>query len=94
VQANVKALLADEIHSHKVYNVACGEQTSLNEMIAMLRELTLSDIEPTYGPERAGDVKHSKAAIDKIKNELGYAPTVYFREGLTKVFAWYQQNQQ
>jgi len=94
VQANIKALLADDVQQHTVYNVACGEQTSLNEMIALLRELMRSEIEPIYGPERAGDVKHSKAAIDKIKNELGYAPTVYFREGLAKVFAWYQQNQQ
>jgi UDP-N-acetylglucosamine 4-epimerase len=90
VQANIKAMLSAEVSAHKVYNVACGEQTSLNDMVAMLGEISGIKMSANYGPERAGDVKHSKASIDKIKTELGYQPNVFFREGLEKVYAWYQ----
>jgi UDP-N-acetylglucosamine 4-epimerase len=89
VQANIKAMLSAEVSAHKVYNVACGEQTSLNEMVAMLSEISATNMSANYGPERAGDVKHSKASIEKIKSELGYQPTILFREGLEKVYAWY-----
>jgi UDP-N-acetylglucosamine 4-epimerase len=90
IQANIKAMLADKIAMHKVFNVACGEQTSLNDMVAMLGEISGIKMSANYGPERAGDVKHSKASIEKIKTELGYQPNVLFREGLEKVYAWYQ----
>ncbi|MGB4080056.1 MAG: LPS biosynthesis protein WbpP, partial [Bacteroidia bacterium] len=71
---------------------ACGEQTSLNEMIAILNAISESELIPVYGPERQGDVKHSLAGIDKIQNTLHYAPQVYFKEGLKKVYAWYKKN--
>ena len=89
VQANIRAMLVDNIEEHKVYNVACGEQTSLNEMIDILGEISNQHIKANYGPERAGDVKHSRAAINKIESELGYKPTIYFKEGLAKVYKWY-----
>jgi UDP-N-acetylglucosamine 4-epimerase len=91
VQANVRALFKADLDSHHVFNVACGEQTSLNEMIEMLREITNTELEAKYGPERKGDVKHSKADISKIEQTLSYKPTVYFKEGLHKVFNWYQE---
>ena len=91
VQANIKALFKADLDTHEVYNVACGEQASLNAMISMLNEITGKSVTPEYGPERPGDVKHSKASISKIQKDLGYAPTVYFDEGLKKVYAWYQQ---
>lgn len=91
VQANIKALFKADLDTHEVYNVACGEQASLNAMITMLNEITGKSVTPEYGPERPGDVKHSKASISKIQKDLGYAPTVYFDEGLKKVYAWYQQ---
>lgn len=90
VQANMKALFTTNNDAlNQIYNVACGEQTSLNEMTTMLKTISGNDIGPYYGPERKGDVKHSKADISKIKNLLDYHPTVKFEEGLNKVYKWY-----
>ena len=72
VQANIKAMLSLGLENHEVFNVACGDQVSLNEMIHELNTLSSTQIEANYGPERKGDVKHSKANIDKIK---GNKPT-------------------
>lgn len=90
VQANVLALFKPELDRHEVYNVACGDQVSLNEMVAMLRRISGKDIQADYAPERPGDVKHSKASVDKITDDLGYRPSVRFEEGLGKVYTWYQ----
>ena len=71
-----------------VYNVACGEQTTLNQLFAVLRDRvaeTLSpvaDAQPTYRDFREGDVRHSLAAISKIHYQLGYEPLVFVRDGL------------
>ncbi len=91
VQANILALFTEDSKAlNQIYNMACGEQTSLNEMVEMLNEITGKSIVPSYGPERAGDVKHSKASIDKICGHLGYDPKVKFRQGLETVYHWYQ----
>lgn len=100
VQANVKAMLhglnkssdSNSLEKHEVFNVACGDQISLNEMVSILNELTLKNIIALYGDERRGDVKHSKASIDKIEHLLGYRPTFKFKEGLGIVYDWYQNN--
>ncbi len=98
VQANIRALLhgisaldnnCDALEKHEVFNVACGYQTSLNEMISMLQVISGKVIEPIYGQERAGDVRHSKASIDKIIDSMGYQPTIDFEEGLNLVYKWY-----
>ena len=92
VQANVLSLFTDDEKAlNQVYNVACGEQTSLNEMIDALQKISGTDIRAIHGPERPGDVKHSKADISKISSLLGYKPTVYFREGLAKIYPWYKE---
>ncbi|MEQ8925668.1 MAG: SDR family oxidoreductase [Fulvivirga sp.] len=91
VQANVLGIFTeDEKALNQIYNVACGEQTSLNEMVDILKDVSKKDIEAQYGPERKGDVKHSKADISKIKSLLGYVPEVYFKNGLEKVYNWYK----
>ncbi|MEM9858678.1 MAG: NAD-dependent epimerase/dehydratase family protein [Bacteroidota bacterium] len=90
VQANLKAIFTDnESALNQIYNVACGERTSLNEMMTALRKITQQDIEASYGPERPGDVKHSLADISKIQNLLDYTPAIKFEEGLEKVYQWY-----
>lgn len=86
IQANIRALFLQGQETHKVYNTACGDQTTLNEVIHLLRELTGKEIQAVYGPARKGDVQHSKASIDKIKKELNYIPTFTFREGLAVVY--------
>lgn len=83
---------ASELSSHEVFNVACGDQISLNDMVAMLREISGKELEATYGPERAGDVKHSKASIEKLEQFCGYAPKYRFKEGLGIVYSWYNEN--
>jgi UDP-N-acetylglucosamine/UDP-N-acetylgalactosamine 4-epimerase len=91
VQANVLSLFSDNTSAlNQVYNVACGEQTSLNEMIEALQHISGSNINAIHGPERPGDVKHSKADISKITSLLGYKPTVYFKDGLAKIYPWYR----
>lgn len=90
VQANIKALLHDNIERHEVMNVACGDQISLNQMIEMLNEISSKDIKANFAPERKGDVKHSKASIEKISNLIGYKPEFKFKKGLEIVYNWYK----
>ena len=99
IQANVLALLADDPAAvNQVYNVACGERTTLNELFACLKEdLSAFDpavaaVEARYGPNRAGDIPHSLACIDKAAKLLGYAPEFSVREGLKQASEWYFHN--
>jgi len=92
VQANLKASEAPaEKVAGRVFNVACGGCYSLNETYRLIAEMLQSDIEPLYGPERAGDVKHSQASIDAAREAFGYEPSVSFEEGLRRTVAWYRQ---
>ena len=75
---------------NQVYNGACGDQISLNEMVSMLEIIAGKEVKVTHGPERPGDVRHSKANIGKAERLLGYAPKVRFKEGLKEVYTWYQ----
>lgn len=92
VQANIKAMFTQDLGKHEVMNMACGDQISLNEIIEMLNEISGQSVIANYGTERSGDVKHSKASIEKIKQLIGYEPTVKFKEGLNIVYNWYKQN--
>ncbi len=89
VQANILALLNEDVTKSEVYNVACNAQVSLNVMIEVLKDISGHSIDATYGPERAGDVKHSMASIEKIQEAFDYKPEVQFRDGLEKVYEWY-----
>lgn len=93
VLANELAMFTDKPEAlNQVYNVACGEQTTLNEMVSILQLVSGKNIKAAHGPERAGDVRHSKADISKIQTLLGYRPEVLFQEGLARVFQWYVKN--
>jgi UDP-N-acetylglucosamine 4-epimerase len=92
VQANIRAFEFDQIDKHLVFNVACGDQINLNEIIELLNKITGKDLEPLYKPERLGDVKHSKASIELIKNKLGYVPLFKFEEGLKLVYSYYNEH--
>lgn len=92
VQANIRAFETD-VNKHEVFNVACGDQTTLNDIIVMLRKISgLKDRDVNYKSERRGDVKHSKASIEKIKKFCGYDPEIRFNEGLEIAFNWYKEN--
>ncbi len=88
--ANELALFTEDANAlNQVYNVACGEQVSLNQMVEMLRQISGKKLQPVYGPERPGDVRHSHADISKIRRQLGYEPRVYMQEGLRRVYEYY-----
>jgi UDP-glucose 4-epimerase len=89
VQAN---LLASEaaFEGSPLLNIACGTRATLNQIIAMVNELTQQKLAAHYGPPRAGDVRHSLADITRAKQILGYQPTVDTREGLRRTLEWYR----
>ncbi|MDA9128408.1 SDR family oxidoreductase [Flavobacteriaceae bacterium] len=76
---------------NQIYNGACGDQISLNEMVGMLERISGKKVKVTHGPERPGDVRHSRADITKSKRNLSYEPKIMFEEGLERVFKWYQK---
>lgn len=93
VQANERALFTDQPAAlNTVYNIACGQKTSLNELFSQIKEIAGSDLAPRYGEERRGDVKHSLADVSKAERLLGYHPSVSVKEGLKKAFEWYRQH--
>ena len=92
VKANELALFTENKEAvNEVYNIACGEQTSLNELFTGLKNIAGSDLAPIYGPDRIGDVKHSLADITKAKTLLGYSPSVTIQQGLKPTFEWYRK---
>ncbi len=94
VQANLLSLFTTRAEAiNQVYNIACGERTSLNELFEALRKEAGGNLKSIYGSERTGDVKHSVADISKAKRLLGYLPAVTVEEGLKKTMAWYREMQ-
>ena len=94
VQANLLAALAGDEVQGEVFNVAVGERTSLNQLFALLREGLgrhgrNAPSGATYGPFRAGDVRHSEADIGKAAQLLGYAPTHDIAAGIEEALPWY-----
>jgi nucleoside-diphosphate-sugar epimerase len=73
----------------EAFNVGCGTQISLNQLIEKLNKILGTQIKPTYAPPRKGDVRHSMADISKATNLMGYFPAVSLEEGLDKVLKWY-----
>lgn len=92
VQANIKAAFAPSESTGRAYNIACGGRYTLNELYKELCKLLDKDILPNFGPERAGDVKHSNAEIGEAKKNLGFEPTIDFKEGLEQSIEWYKEN--
>jgi nucleoside-diphosphate-sugar epimerase len=92
VEGNLLAATAPaEKAAGQVMNLATGEQTSLNELVALLREFTGHNVEPVYLDPRSGDIKHSLADVSKAGERLGYEMIVPFREGLRRTVAWYME---
>jgi len=77
----------------KVFNVATGRRFDLYQTFEILKKLTGYSGEVKYGPERAGDVKHSLADISRAEKYLGYKPIVDFEEGLGRTVEWYRGRQ-
>ena len=93
IEANLKAFAADSEHSGDVFNIAYGGQDVLIDLFYKLRRLLgCEDIEPLFGPDRAGDIKHSNADIGKAKYALGYDPDWDFDSGIEVAIEWYRSN--
>jgi len=91
VQINTIALFTQSTGAlNQVYNVAAGRQTSLNDILILLSKICGKRISPIYGPERAGDIKHSLADISKARQLLHYHPSISVEEGLKLTFEWFR----
>jgi UDP-N-acetylglucosamine 4-epimerase len=99
VQMNLLALTTtSEAALNTVYNTAFGERTTLNQLIAYLKEFlseydpAIAAIEVIHGPCRTGDIPHSLASINKAQSLLGYNPPYNMKEGLREAVNWYWNN--
>jgi nucleoside-diphosphate-sugar epimerase len=83
VDATLLAIDAEGV-AGEVFNVACGEQVTVNQLLNELRDLLDSDVEPVNLPARPGEIRHSAADCSRAREALGYEPSVGLREGLTR----------
>ncbi len=89
VEGNLLAAHADAV-SGQVMNLATGHRITLNQVVALLRELTGYDGPVQHAEPRSGDIRHSLADISLAQQRLGYQPSVDFREGLRRTVQWYR----
>lgn len=99
VQANMLSLIATKKEAvNTVYNVAFGDRNTLNDLVGYLKEYlaefdaTIANITITYGPNRAGDIPHSHASVQKAKDNLNYNPQYSLQKGLKEAVQWYWEN--
>ena len=91
VNANLAAMLEfEDIGKHHVFNIACGETTSLNQLWNLISEISQCNIEPEYGPVRKGDILHSLADVSRAQSLLGYDKLTTVRDGLELTAEWYK----
>jgi UDP-N-acetylglucosamine/UDP-N-acetylgalactosamine 4-epimerase len=92
LQANIKAMLdTEELSEHEVVNIAVGDRTNLVELWEAIAAAAGTDVQPVFGPPRAGDIPHSLASIEKAKGLFGYDPQFRLREGITITFDWFKK---
>jgi len=89
VQALTRAAQASDV-AGKVFNVGTGKGTDLLELVAVLNRILGLHIQPEFGPPRKGDIRHSRADISRIRQELKYQPAITFEEGLRHTVEWYK----
>jgi len=91
VEANLVSANAEKGFG-EVFNVGCGDQISLNQLLETLNNILQKDIKADYKDARLGDVLHTRADISKGKEVLGYIPKIGTEEGLIKTVGWYKNN--
>src|SRR5262249_34553648 len=91
VQALIRAAKAANA-SGNVYNVGTGRSAAVLDLVAALARQLGTDVTPKHGPERAGDIRHSRADISRARRDLGYEPAVLFDDGLKETLRWYQES--
>lgn len=90
VEANLLSLFTENQDAiNQVYNVACGEQTSLNQLWDMICEVAGCSVKANHGPNRKGDIPHSLADVEKARGLLGYKGEILLKEGLERTYSFY-----
>ncbi|XME01078.1 SDR family oxidoreductase [Lachnospiraceae bacterium C1.1] len=92
IEANLKACLAPHEAGGEAFNVAYGGREYLIDIYYLLTKALGKDIEPNFGPDRPGDIKHSNADISKAKKLLNYDPEYSFERGIKEAIDWYKEN--
>ena len=92
IEANLRACLADSSAAGEAFNIAYGGREYLIDIYEGLCQALDIDREPIYGPDRAGDIKHSNADISKARKLLGYDPEWSFDRGIAAAIDWYREN--
>ncbi|MCV2483973.1 SDR family oxidoreductase [Flavobacterium sp. SH_e] len=99
IQMNELAMTSQNLEAiNSVYNTAYGDRNTLNDLVKYLKEYLsefdpkIKDVSVIYGENRAGDIPHSLASIEKAKNMLGYNPKYSLQEGLKEAVGWYWNN--
>ncbi|MCB0306896.1 MAG: LPS biosynthesis protein WbpP, partial [Calditrichaeota bacterium] len=91
VEVNILATEAD-CPPGIVMNCAVHQRTDLNELVAKINQLVGKNIQPIYADPRPGDIKHSFADIERLKQTFNYEPSVLFEEGLRRTIGWYREH--
>lgn len=97
IEANMRALQAEDSACGRAYNIAFGGRVYLIDLYNTIVEqlgalMPLGNTEPKYGPDRPGDIKHSNADITAARENLGYDPSFSFEDGIKLAIAWYKEN--
>lgn len=99
IQMNELAMTTTNVAAvNTVYNTAVGDRTTLTQLVNLLKEYLaefdaeIAQVEIVYGPNRAGDIPHSLASVDKAKSLLGYEPSHNIQAGLKEAVQWYWEN--
>ncbi|OBW58437.1 Vi polysaccharide biosynthesis protein VipB/TviC [Solibacillus silvestris] len=92
IEANLKACLASHEAAGQAFNIAYGGREFLIDIYYDLCRALEKDIQPIFGPDRRGDIKHSNADISKAKEMLGYDPEWSFERGIETAIEWYKEN--
>jgi UDP-N-acetylglucosamine 4-epimerase len=94
VQTNILALFTDNPNAvNQIYNIACGDRTTLKELWEYIKEITGSAVDVIHRENRVGDIPHSLADISKAKTVLNYNPSIKIKEGLEKSLLFYRANE-
>lgn len=92
IEANLKACLAPHEVAGEAFNIAYGGREYLLDVYYCLTKALGVEVDPIFGPDRAGDIKHSNADISKAKAMLGYKPDWSFDRGINAAISWYKEN--
>ncbi|MBP3819022.1 MAG: SDR family oxidoreductase [Butyrivibrio sp.] len=90
IEANLKACMAEKTAVGEVYNIAYGGREYLIDVYNSICKALNISVEPIYGPDRAGDIKHSNADVSKAREKMGYDPEWSFERGISEAIEWYK----